>query len=122
MFDDGFRIMLSKFSADANLELRWRKHVEEQVRRRHILTQRLNEYLKRIFLVIALVGVGVGIYYGNDLGWVLGQMSCGTSSETDPSLHGIPDKNLKRVRKLQELNQKHLADYDEVDKMLSGGQ
>ena len=117
MFDDGFGILLSKFSDDANRELRWRKRREAQVRRDHILSKRLQENLKRIFLVLALAGVGVGIYFGHDLGWVMGEMSYGTTAATDPSLRGIPDENLRRVRKLQELNQKHVRDFEEVDKM-----
>ena len=120
MIEDGFRIMLSKFSDDARREQHRHRQREQQVRERHILSARLHNALKRVFGVLALIGVGFGLYYGHSLGMLMGEMHYSSSAETDPSLRGIPEVNAKRLRKMQELANEHNDDYKEVEQLLDG--
>ena len=122
MFDDGFGIMLSKFSDDAKREMRQQKRVQEEVRQQHILSQRFYVLLKRVFLAFALIGVGVGLYFGHELGLLMGEMRYSSSAKDDPTLRGIPEENAKRLRKMSEVKAQHDSDYHEVEKMLDGTQ
>ncbi|MEI6084561.1 MAG: hypothetical protein WCS70_09700 [Verrucomicrobiota bacterium] len=115
MIEDGFKMLLTKFAHDARAEMRAQRQRAEDIRLRRILSEKVYYALKRIFLVLALIGVGFGFYYGHALGALMGEMSYGPMELDDPSLRGIPVQNAKRLRKMKEQNREHNKDIDEVN-------
>jgi hypothetical protein len=115
MLEDGFNMMLGKFSRDAKRELQQAHQAEERVREMRLARERLYRGVKLFFLGLALIGVGVGIRFGHELGKMLGELRYSPSAEADPTLRGERLANSKHVRKMKELLQQREAELAEIE-------
>jgi len=112
MREDGFNMMLAKFSNDAKQEIIDHNKQVRENKRQVEASQRLYRLVKFAFLCVALIGVGVGLYYSKDLGSLAGEMSL--MSTPDPTLRPEPKPVLKQKR-MSELRQQREADLEEID-------
>jgi hypothetical protein len=113
MYRDGYDMMVTKYSADAENEIAEKQRKVEEHNQRAALFARRVQLAKTGLLMVALLGIGAGLYFARDLGGVAATMA---SHEPDPSLSApiLPSK-AKVQRKLAEIRKKQIADLDEIE-------
>ncbi|MCG3148472.1 MAG: hypothetical protein PCFJNLEI_01916 [Verrucomicrobiae bacterium] len=113
MREAGFNMLLSKFSNDAKREIQDHKAQVRKTKRQAAAAQRVYRLVKFALLGVALVGVGVGLYFARDLGSLAGEMSL--MGTPDPTLRPVPKPVLSQQRKLAELRKQREADLAEIE-------
>ena len=112
MQDHEFALLLKTYTKNAVRDIGIRERVAHRAKRRKAIAERVQSFLKRLFLGLALTGVVAGFYFAHDLGWLTATLA--TPASADPSLV-VPTKNIAKVkRKLAEVRLQKEAELEEV--------
>jgi hypothetical protein len=115
MFKDSFNFMIAAYSRDAEKQMAEGRRLQRLLRLNRELTIHRIQIIKRVFLVVALVGIAGGAYWAHDLGGMLATTAV-TFHEPDPSLIAPPKSTAKQVRKFAELHRQRDEDLAEIEK------